>query len=667
MMRYVLNFFLISFIAGTTVAAAEQAKRSSPLPDTWRSEWNDPSARMRPLQIVHGVPARLVKELLNTGKNNTNASAENGMSYYRDLGLGGIVCNVDFKDYMRSEEKWKVLVAAVRACGDLGMVVWLYDEDGYPSGAAGGLVLEEDPDFEALSLAYDPGRKPALRLRPAYEHTHASNNFYAARRYANLIDDRAAACFIRKTHEAYWARLKPFFGNTIEAFFTDEPSLIAVNLGPLPDHVRKKVRVADPLDESVKPLPTVPWSYDLPRQYKKRYGRNLDAEKKSLFTGETERDRAVRHRFWNLIADLTADRYFGAIQKWCRAHNVASSGHTLWEERILHHVPFQGNGLKVLGRMDIPGLDLLNSDPEAVIYSGWLTAGLPASAALLTGKRRVMTEVSDFSQKLGGQGPVSLQAMQSTAAWQAAWGVTDFTLYYGIGDRKPEAHREYCSYVGRLNSILKNADRMPQVLLYYPVYDLWSEYIPQADPLKLASQTQHARTIVGSFMQLGTLLQRSQVPFCLVDHEHLARAQRLSDGSVKIADHTFTSLLIPKGVTLPEKAGKVKEYMAQRDGGVITSFSGEKEELLTLLKPPYRITPASDRITLGIFSRSGRRILLAANVGKSPYQGAIETGGKTKWLCMQPSNGGITGISSAQDGTIPLTLEPQQAVLLVEK
>ena len=35
--------------------------------------------------------------------------------------------------------------------------------------------------------------------------------------------------------------------------------------------------------------------------------------------------------------------------------------------------------------MDIPGLDVLSSDPEAVMHRGWMTAGLPASAALLMG------------------------------------------------------------------------------------------------------------------------------------------------------------------------------------------------------------------------------------------------------------------------------------------
>ena len=66
------------------------------------------------------------------------------MQDYRDRGLGGVVCNVAFQGYLDSDQNWRNLVAVVEACHELGMVVWIYDEQGYPSGAAGGLVLKEN-------------------------------------------------------------------------------------------------------------------------------------------------------------------------------------------------------------------------------------------------------------------------------------------------------------------------------------------------------------------------------------------------------------------------------------------------------------------------------------------------------------------------------------------
>jgi hypothetical protein len=228
-----------SLLLPATTAASEPA-----LPEAWRSAWERPGAAYRPLQIIHGIPK--------------NRSSPAGLRHYQNLGLGGVVANVAFTNYLQSEENWQRLAAAIEACRQLDLIVWIYDEEGYPSGAAGGQVLMDNRGFEALALTKDTGRPELFRLRPAYEYTHASNNFHAARRYINLLDEQAVATFLAKTHEAYWARLAPHFGRTIQAFFTDEPSLMAVNIGALPDTVRNRVRVDDRPDPAVKPLPSAP-------------------------------------------------------------------------------------------------------------------------------------------------------------------------------------------------------------------------------------------------------------------------------------------------------------------------------------------------------------------------------------------------------------------------
>lgn len=638
-------------MAGPIIAAEET------LPSQWLLGWNEPPPEDRPLQIVHGIPP-------------SRANLE-GMRYYQDLGLGGVVANTAFGEYLRSEQNWETLLAGVEACQKLGLIVWLYDEDGYPSGAAGGLVLEDDPAFEALALTYDASSQDPFVVRPAYEHTHASNNFYAARRYANLLDDRACRSFIRQTHQAYFQRLESHFGHTIQAFFTDEPSLVAVNIGQLGEETRKKVRVVDPLDPDVQPLPCVPWAHDLPEQYEKRYGEDLLAVRGRLFTGESDDDRRVRRRFWALVADLTSERFFGSIQEWCKAHGVASSGHTLWEEQVLHHVPIEGNGLAALMRMDIPGLDLLNSDPQAVIHSGWMTAALPSSAAMLSGRRRVMTEVSDFSQKLGGAGPVSLEEMQAVAAWQAAWGVTDFTLYYAPGDREADDTRAYCRYVGRLNSLLKPARLETDTLLYYPIHDLWAEYRPVAEKLTLESQTARARQIVSSFMRLGQTLQRTQTSFTLIDHECLGRATIGDDGRLAIGARRFESLVLPVDVELPAAAAEVVQRFRQAGGNVVR----DKQTAVMLSPPPMetvrstcRIEPANDNIALGRFTRQGRTILLIVNVAPTRYEGRLSTTtGASRWTQADPASGAITTPTTDTRGRVLLRLEPRRAVLLIER
>ncbi|MBW8040756.1 MAG: hypothetical protein FVQ85_12230 [Planctomycetes bacterium] len=640
-----------SAISSTSMNVKPQA--SFGLPADWVSAWSDPPVECRPLQILHGVPR--------------GQATPAAMKKLKESGLGGIVCNVDFNKYMASEAHWDNLVRAVEACSEVGLIVWIYDEDGYPSGAAGGLVLKRNPAFEALALTYDKSLKEPFVLRPAYEHTHASNNFYAARRYPNLIDDEAVRCFIETTHEAYWSRLKEHFGKTIQAFFTDEPSLMAVNIGPLPEDVRKNVRVVDRLDENVKPLPSVPWAGDLPAQYRKRYGQDLAAVRKSLFEGTRQSDRHVRRRFWSLVSDLVAERYFGRLQEWSQAHGVASSGHTLWEETPLYHVPLEGNALKVLGRMDIPGLDLLNSDPEAVIYNGWLTAGLPASAALLNGRRKVMTEVSDFSQRMAGKGNASLENMQATAAWQAALGVTEFTLYYNRGERLAEDYRAYCDFVGRLNAVLREARPSPEVLLYYPIYDLWAEYIPVAEKLTPQTQSIRMQQIQRSFLELGQQMVKRQIPFAIVDHELLAGAD-VSGAGLRIGAQRFRALVLPGGVELPKPASDKVELFRASGGHVFRAKTSQPEIDFNVLASTYTsgaLSVKSDRIIVGRFVRDGRYILLIVNVGAKPYIGAVAAQNSAQWLVAEPDSGHLERSKVAEAGQISVSLAPRGAVMLI--
>ena len=631
----------------------QQIKRQLGLPTDWIAAWSEPAAELRPLQILHGVPA----------KQATTA----GMLALKELGLGGIVCNVDFNEYMVSEAHWETLVRAVEACQKVGLVVWIYDEDGYPSGAAGGLVLKRNPDYEALALTYAPSRPEPFVLRPAYEHTHASNNFYAARRYPNLINEEAVQCFIETTHEAYWRRLKEHFGTTIKALFTDEPSLMAINIGPLPDKVRANVRVVDPLDSDIKPLPSVPWVQDLPAQYLERYGGDIMQARRSLFEGMDEADRRTRRQFWALISELLAERYFGHIRQWAQTHGVASSGHTLWEESPLHHVPLEGNALKALRQMDVPGLDMLSSSPDAVIYTGWLAAILPASAALLNGGRYVMTEVSDFIQNMSEKGPASLTDMKATAAWQAALGVTEFTLYYNYRQRSVGDYRHYCDFVGRLNAFLRKAKLAPRVLLYYPIYDLWGEYIPVAEKLTLDSQPKRMQQIVNSFMRLGQGMLREQISFAVVDHESLAGAE-IHDKGIWIGGHRFRVLVLPAEVELPQQSAAVVERFKATGGQVLldkTSGAAIDFGSLDSVYENGRLSVPSDRIVVGRFSRQGTDILAVVNVATEPYVGKMTVKNDLQWVVAHPDTGQIEPITMDESGKVEISLAPRAAILLI--
>jgi hypothetical protein len=639
---------LIGTSGGAAAAGQMPGGKGEAVTDPWRRCWDNPGPELRPLQIVHDFYNVRPKQLLKL----------------KQLGLGGVVANVSPQNYLQSEQRWREFGDLLAACKRLGLRVWIYDEEGYPSGAAGGLVLRDNPEYEALALAFDEDRPDPFRLERAYEHSHASHNYHLRRRFPNLIDDRAVRAFIENTHEAYFRHFESYFGGLIEAFFTDEPSLMDVNLSELSPELAQALdeRGGDPVDPSVKALPRVPWVYDLEMRYRDRYGDDLLPLRDSLFEGDSPSDREVRLRFWRLVGDLFAERYIGGLEQWCHAHRVASSGHMLAEESLIAKIPLEGNALENLRRMDIPGLDMLTSDPRAAEW-GWLTALLPTSAAIHSGRRRVMTEVSDFIE--GGRG-AQPEWMRPAAAWQAAFGVTEFTLYYQPDRFSPPDYRAYTDYVGRLNAVLREARPDPGVLLYYPVTDLMAEYLPAAEPIYSSEpKSPRARALIASFERLGRMLVRRQIPFALADDRALERVRRTPEG-LQLGYGRFEAFVVPSSARLPASP-ELQAWI--REGGRVISDSGNQQELadaLETLPSGLQLSPPSDRIVAGRFLRDGRPVLVLVNTGDSDYEGQVALPRPGRWERWDPATGQISVLSEAPAAGHKLALPALGAVLLIE-
>ncbi len=641
------------------------------LPQGWVEQWQDPSAILRPLQIVHGM------------------DLSNQASYLRDsCGLGGVVCNVGGENYLNSDDEWSQFVKGVRSVRENNLRVWIYDETGYPSLSAGGGVLQGHPDFESLEMVYDKGSTPLFYKRPSYEFTHACNNFFEARRYPNPLDPRATGRFINLTHEAYLEHLGPELYGEVEAFFTDEPSLLAVNLGQLSEDVRNGVKVRDSIDTSKRPLPAIPWVEGLSEKYRAKYNEDLTPHLQSLFEGASPEDKEIRQKYWSLIGDIFAAAYHEPIQNWCNTTRLAnqnngpvSSGHGLREESLLMHVPLEGNKLQALAGLDIPGLDYLNSDPkswtniEEEFLGGWQAAVLPTSVAQLTGKRLVLCEMGDFLQTLSGEDPATLQEMQSSTAWQMAWGVTEFALYYRIsyGEEFPfrseSTHKAYCDFVGRINSIVRDAKPEKATLLYYPIYDMQREYQPTASPADFKTQNEKVELIENSFNQLGISLSKAQIPFVLIDYLFLGKARITSKGTISIGANEYSSLAIPQGVILPPNIEVLVEKMKVNGIKVLEADHNQSvDELITGLSSLEKIVPERNEIAYGKFSRSGHDIHLLVNSGTEVYKGQLTVLQKGNWSVMDPQTGKIAQIKSTiinDRNALPVDLEPNQTLIFV--
>ena len=601
------------------------------IPDSWLAEWNAPSAAMRPLQIIHGGVV--------------NYDTPEKMAYFKDqCGLGGIVCNVGSDNYLYNDDVWESFVKAIKSAKSIGLRVWIYDEDGYPSLQAGGVVLQGHPELESLALVYDKERTDEpFYTRPAYEFTHASNKYSAARRYPNPLNPEATRRFLEVTHQQYRDRLGKDLFAYIEAFFTDEPSLNAVNIWQLPEEIRQRIKIIDPLDPDLKPLPMIAWCDDMPALYLEKYGEDLMPVRKSLFEGDSDNDKRVRRQFWALVGDLNSDRLYGQILRWCESNGssvptlenkekplrIASSGHTLCEEQTHVHVPMDGNKMEALMQMDIPGLDMLTSNPKNAIAGEWRAAIFPVSAAWRTGRRLVMTEVSDHTEREIGAEPVTLETMCAAAAWQSAMGVTEFTLYYGIKNTGEETHKKYCDYIGRLNAILRDAKPVYDVALYYPVAELQAEYLPIPKPMSVSEclemQSQKTKEVIENFEEAGKRLLQRQIPFVISDKK---------PNEINLGKMFFVET-VPDVQKLPT-----------------TGLS--------------KISPENSWIIMERFEREGRDIFMLLNTGDEPYAGTLMLPEKDKprnWNILNPATGDISSLSITTN--ISVKLQPNQALIYI--
>jgi hypothetical protein len=185
-------------------------------------------------------------------------------------GFGGVATNVPFTGYLEDPAAWERLEPAIAAVREADGALWLYDEEGYPSGAAGGIVLRDHPEYEALGLLcvdgvtsgepleltappgiirtalavpvgpdgltldravrLDAQAGQPVRFEPPqpgawhvmifgedvlYEGTHATSNVFRDRRAPNLLLAEATDYFLQVTHERYAARYGQDLGTDV--------------------------------------------------------------------------------------------------------------------------------------------------------------------------------------------------------------------------------------------------------------------------------------------------------------------------------------------------------------------------------------------------------------------------------------------------------------------
>ncbi|MBN1875311.1 MAG: hypothetical protein JXA33_13870 [Anaerolineae bacterium] len=683
-----------------------------------------PPAIFRPLQITHGLdrfggeaaavgqgevdPAGQWAERLESQTTVDIAIDFSNLDAYlarlAGLGLGGIVTNVGFEDYLDDSRQWAILRHGLRKAIDLGLRVWLYDEKGYPSGTAGGIVTRANPELAALGLACyvldvtgpadivfpmplschafvgaramsviaQSGERPQLNEaggsvgsptvpgedlsshidewhvlrwtapeghwrvlyfaeRVMYEGTHSQGNVCEFKHYINLLDPAATRAFLRVTHEAYARELSPDLWATVEAIFTDEPSLMTYYVPALPERYWDKVPVVDAPLFTDRP-PAVPWTHDFLAQFQMAKGYDLRPYLYLLFFDDQQSASSaksagyIRQDYYDVLTTRYAGAFYGQVLDWCQSHGIASSGHILLEENLCDHVAFHGSLFAALRKMDLPGIDMLNCDPVAMLHGGsfmgasFMAVKQVTSVAHLTGAKRIHSESSDWEQRNYGNF-ASLAERRGQANLQYVLGVNQITSYFGWTELGDEAQRQYHDYVGRLGVLLTGGRHVCDVAVLYPIRTLWAHYLPPLEPIPNWAERQHRSEwilrVSTGYNEMVKRLLCAQVDVDIIDEEAIVTGGR-GNGVLCVADEVYRVIVLPPLDALALATAQALAAFCEA-GGILLSVGP-----LPTLAECAENTPAMCEIMDTLFGNAGpARIVALEDLPDAIYPAAI--------------------------------------------
>jgi hypothetical protein len=532
----------------------------------------------------------------------THDGAALPMAQMAEAGIGGVMLFMQSNGYLRSDDAWRNLEANVRAARAAGLRVWIADDNGYPSGMAGGLVVEAHPEAESRCLVQatregtGPGPahldlpataerfvhgfiyplvdgRPALdRGRPAVvsgqrieaegvegpwrlcgfalqlnrEGTQAStttSGFSHTGHYPNLLDTTAMATFTSLTHEAYARRLGPLAG-TVDVVYTNEPNLMTAwfLLGERPGGVA-----------------FVPWHEDLPRRFQADHGYELLPALPALYGGDDVVSRLARRHFYETVGTVLAANFPRRITAWGQGHGVRSAGHPLLEEHMLHHVAGYGDFFRFVAELDIPTCDLPMPD-RGQTWNFWMPKFL-SSVAQARGQTTVAALLDPIIDRPVAQlvpPPVDVRRFVGMAS---LCGVNQFTNYFLWHQYAPAEYRSLNEYAGRLAAVLRGATSAATVAVYYPIESFQAAFVPSANCLqgqawgRVAERSGRQDTMAQALVTHG-------IDFTWL-HGDWIRDGRVEQGHLVAAGGRYAVIVMPEVEILPlAVAQRLAEFQA---------------------------------------------------------------------------------------------------------
>ncbi|MCL2320205.1 MAG: hypothetical protein FWC45_08970, partial [Treponema sp.] len=529
----------------------------------------------------------------------------------KKLGFGGFHMHV--RTGMATEYLSDEFIESIRACVEKArtenMLAWLYDEDRWPSGAAGGIVTK-DPRFRIrhLLVTRKPYGSPAevvaeknsrassgrcengelvacfdveldrngdlayystvdekgyrenarsFRLY-AYLETALPSPWFNNQCYANTLDPATIREFIRVTYGAYDKHFKKDFGGVIPAIFTDEPQFS-----------QKGTLNFAQEDRDV----TLPWTFDIEETYRAAYGGE------SLIGGIPELlwdlpdgiVSKIRYHYHDHIAERFTAAFADQCGAWCKDHGIMLTGHMMEEPTLESQTHALGEAMRSYRSFQLPGIDMLCDRRE------FTTAKQAQSAARQNGIPGTLSElygVTDWNYDFRGH---KLQG-----DWQAALGVTVRVPHLSWVSMNGEAKRDYPAsfnyqspwykeypyvedHFARLASALTRGKAVCRVGVLHPIESYWLHWGARENTASVREEMDE------KFLSLCNWLLRGLVDFDYICESTLPRYCSKADiggQGFPVGEMSYQVILVPAMETM-RKTTLERLELFKKSGGTI--------------------------------------------------------------------------------------------------
>ena len=518
------------------------------------------------------------------------------------MGLGGFFMHsrVGLDTAYLSQEWFECVDACVDEAKKLKMNAWLYDEDRWPSGAAGGLVTKNPkyrmrsamvklldtakgfkwtPDTLAAFVARIEGavaravrqvprnaRPPALaegeKLVAFVVELQPCSDWYNGYTYLDTLSHEAVKEFIRVTHETYRKRCGKEFGKTIPGIFTDEP-----NHGNKLGH-----------DNNTGAPGGLPWTGRLPATFKKRYGYDVAPHLMELvYDVEGQTMTPARYHYHDCVTHLYVDAFCRQIGEWCAKHKMLFTGHQLYEDDLVGQTTMVGSCLRTYEFMQAPGMDLLTER-----WRVFNTAKQVSSAAHQFGAKWRLTETYGCT---GWDFPFA--GHKALGDWQAALGINLRCQHLAWYTMEGEAKRDYPAaifyqspwwqtyakvedYFARIHAVMTQGEEVRDLLVIHPVESMWMM-------VKAKWPSPEGAALNDGFDRLTRVLLAEHLDFDFGDEEIMSRLAAVvrAGGSpaLRVSKARYKAVLVPPMKTMRRSTlNLLRKFKAA--GGVVT-FVGE--------------------------------------------------------------------------------------------